>query len=93
MEIRPKERDALIFSATARSHGEDCLILDMNDGRLELRYVLKYLGGIEPFTACEGGGRGGEGGGHGDALHSQPWQWSVCKGVPISSSNAITKTS
>ena len=54
MEIRPKERDALIFSATARSHGEDCLILDMNDGRLELRYVLKYLGGIEPFTACKG---------------------------------------
>ena len=40
MEIRPKERDALIFSASGRRHGEDCLILDMNDGRLELRYVI-----------------------------------------------------
>jgi hypothetical protein len=39
MEIRPKERDGLIFSATGRRFAEDCLILDMNDGQLELRYV------------------------------------------------------
>ncbi|XP_028394352.1 uncharacterized protein LOC114518524 isoform X7 [Dendronephthya gigantea] len=37
MEIRPKERDAVIFYASARRYGEDCLILDLNDGRLELR--------------------------------------------------------
>ena len=43
MEIRPKERDALIFSGSARQYGEDCLILDMNDGRLELRYVPETL--------------------------------------------------
>ena len=43
MEIRPKERDALIFSASARQYGEDCLILDMNDGRLELRYGTEYF--------------------------------------------------
>lgn len=43
MEIRPRERDALIFSASARQYGEDCLILDMNEGRLELRYVPEYF--------------------------------------------------
>lgn len=37
MEIRPRERDAVIFYASARRYGEDCLILDLNDGRLELR--------------------------------------------------------
>ena len=43
MEIRPKERDTVIFSASARQYGEDCLILDMNDGRLELRYGTEYF--------------------------------------------------
>ena len=52
MEIRPKERDALIFSSSGRRFAEDCLILDMNDGRLELRYVKEKAAIFSFLFSC-----------------------------------------